>query len=343
MFGPDIEGHGGISRVARIYRDSGVFDDLNIKYLSSTNEVPYWRHASLFFSVLSFILYIFRTCTIYVHTSSWNSFYRKSIFIVLAVLFKKKCVIHIHPSHFYDFLISLKGIRAWFVFGLIRKAKNMIVLTESMKRRISELFPDSNVWVLRNPIHLERMQNIHSVRRSGNRFLYLGWYIPEKGIYELVDAFDSLISSGEDVYLELYGTKQIDEIRTYVEKKEITSRVLVNGWIQDPEKIDRLYGATALILPSHSEGIPNVILEAMSTGCPIIATRVGGLKEVLTDGYNALIINTKDSSDICEKVKTCLRNKKLTEKIAENALYQARSKYDIAVIKQDFSCILHSL
>lgn len=342
MFGPNIYGQGGISRVARIYRDSGVFDDLDVTYLSTTMDLPVRRYFSFIFSVIYLLSYSFRTCIVYIHTSSWNSFYRKSIFIALAFLFNKKCVIHVHPSHFYDFLINIKGLRSRIIYGLIRRAANIIVLTESMKKRMSGLFPDSSIWVLRNPIHFEKMGNYHSLNRSNNRFIYLGTYKREKGIYELVDAFENLISSGEDVYLDMYGSQQTDLIRTYAEKKGSTQRIKVNGWIEDPEKIKSLYRAAALILPSHTEGIPNVILEAMSTGCPIISTLVGGLKEVLKDQHNAYIIKVNDYSDICAKVKFCLKNKEKTKRIAQNSLKQVKSEYDINVIKKHFSLILDS-
>lgn len=344
MIGPDINGLGGISRVVRIYKDSGLFDELNIKYISSTTDLGVNSFFYLLYRILSFFKNILQSeRVVYIHTSSHNSFYRKSIFIWLAIFFNNRCILHIHPSHFYKFLISLKGIRRWFVYSLIRKMKIIIVLTNAMKERMEYLFPESDIRVLRNPVHIKKMENINSIKRSANRFLYLGWFIKEKGVYELVDAIEMLVFRGMDIYLEYFGTKQIDELRKYVENKKLENRITVNGWIDDLHKIDKLYQSAALILPSHSEGIPNVILEAMSTKTPIISTNVGGLKEVLKDRENALVVKVNDPSDLSEKIGLCLVEKELSKKIADHAYSEAKNKYDINIIKKRVKQILEPI
>ncbi|MBT3178541.1 MAG: glycosyltransferase family 4 protein [Desulfobacula sp.] len=344
MIGPDINGLGGISRVVRIFRDSGLFDELCIRYVSSTTDMDVNRLFFLLRGIISFLTKIVQPgSVVYIHTSSYKSFYRKSVFICLAILFNNKCVLHIHPSHFYEFLVSLKGIRRKFVHYLIRRMKIIIVLTDAMKERMNSLFPASDIQVLRNPVPFKKMENRNNIRRSANRFLYLGWYIREKGVYELVDAIEMLVSRGLDIHLEYFGTKQIDALRKYVEIKKLEKRIMVNGWIDDIEKIDKLYQCTALILPSHSEGIPNVILEAMSTKTPIISTKVGGLKEVLKDRKNALVVNVNDPSDLSEKISFCLHEKELSKKMADYAYKEAKTKYEINIIKNRFKQIIEPI
>jgi glycosyltransferase involved in cell wall biosynthesis len=95
-----------------------------------------------------------------------------------------------------------------------------------------------------------------------------------------------------------------------------------------------------LILPSHSEGIPNVILEAMATRTPIVATLVGGMKEILRDGENAVIVDVNNPVDLSEKILLLLEDDSLRKRLAENAYQEASEKYDVPVIRNFFRKII---
>ena len=95
-----------------------------------------------------------------------------------------------------------------------------------------------------------------------------------------------------------------------------------------------------LILPSHSEGLPNVILEAMATRTPILSTFVGGLKEVLRDGDNALLFKEKNAEDLSKKIIKLVNDKVLREHISENAYREVVQKYDVEIIRRQFRNIL---
>lgn len=341
MVGPDIKGLGGISRVVNIHKSAGLFNTFNIQYFSSTKERSSNGGLILLWALLRFVTAVIKCPSlVYVHTSSKNSFYRKLLFIFPALLFGRKVILHIHPTHFYDFLVSLSGCVYSIVIHVLKKMETIIVLTDEMKDLLSSMLPDVDIEVLRNPVDVEKMMNANNIQREKDRLLFLGWYIPAKGIYELVDAVEMLVKTGRDVQLNFYGTKQRDKLTQYVNKKKMSDHISVNGWINDKEKIDELYRSTALILPSHSEGIPNVILEAMSTGTPIISTHVGGIREVLADRENAIVINVKDAPDICEKIKWCFDNEQPVREIARTAYDDAIKKYDINVIKDEFKKIV---
>jgi glycosyltransferase involved in cell wall biosynthesis len=209
-----------------------------------------------------------------------------------------------------------------------------------MKRNVQNLFPDKKVIVLRNPVNIKKMVKTGKVNRFYDRLLYLGWYIKEKGVYELVDAIEILLKKGIRIQANFFGTKNIKELRNYVSAKELTEQIHIHGWISNGKKLKVLYEATALVLPSHSEGIPNVILEAMATKTPIIATSVGGLREILKDGENAIITEVNNPHDLSEKIMMCLKNKELREHISGNAYRNACMKYDVKIIKQQFSKIV---
>ena len=64
------------------------------------------------------------------------------------------------------------------------------------------MLPKKTIVVLRNPIDIEKMENKRGIIRENNRLLYLGWYVREKGIFDLVDAFNILIQEKKDCFFE---------------------------------------------------------------------------------------------------------------------------------------------
>lgn len=339
MIGPDMAGLGGISRVVRTWKESRLFEETGVIYIPTASD--FCGKVSFFLRhYLTFLLRLPGCRLVYIHTSSNRSFFRKSLFLLASLVFHKRVIFHIHPTHFYEFLLSLRGLTRSYCFALLGRVSRFVTLTEGMQDRVASLFPHIPVSTLRNPVDLAVLSGGTDSGRKDNSLLYLGWYIREKGIYELVDAVQSLLGQGYNVTLNFYGTKDDRSLKRYVAEKGLEGNIIVNGWIEDRDKRQILRECTLLILPSHSEGIPNVILEAMATATPIIATRVGGLGEILQDRVNAVVARDRNPVDLAHKIRLCLDDAGLRKRIAANAYMEATSKYDITVVKKDVAAIL---
>jgi len=344
VVGPDLRGMGGISRVSRVLSDSGIFKELNIIYINSATDEEVNQ---LLFFIRNFLKYLrligAGVRIVYVHVSSGRSFYRKSCFLLPAIIFRRKVVLHIHPTHFYDFLLSLSGLRKRFALFILRSVGAFVVLTEDMRSRISGMFPGKPVYVLRNPIDPELYEKPGNFSRQSKRLLYLGWFVRDKGVYDLVDAAEILDSSGIDFELYFHGRRGKDELAEYVQKKNLDERVHVEGWLQHDEKVKTLYQSGMLILPSYSEGIPNVILEAMVTGTPILSTAEGGLSEVLTDDHNALITEAGNPLKLSSDIMRMIEDDSLRQRLTDNARREVREKYDVRTVRESFRDIIGSV
>lgn len=344
MVGPDLEGLGGISKVARNWKDNNFFNNYSFQYFPSATDKETNKFRYLLTNLSAFTRSIIKkNSLIYIHVSSHNSFYRKSLFILISILFRRKFVLHIHPSHFHDFLCNTRGIKKIYVYFLLNKSQHFIVLTNDMKQKMEDLFPQKISHVLNNPVDLCQMTPKKEYTREDNSIVFLGWFIKAKGVFELVDAIEIVTKTNKKIHLHFYGTKQINELKAYIQKKKLTKHITVHGWINDITKVEVLAKCTCLVLPSYSEGIPNVILEAMASKTPIISTLVGGITEVLTDRHNAIITKVKDPQDLSEKISELIANSKLRDTISENAFHDVKNKYDIKVIKEKFSQIINTI
>lgn len=340
MVGPDFQGRGGISRVVSLWKSGGYFGEFGVAYLATVSEGA-GKLSTLLQALWRFLLACLGGCRgVYVHTASQNSFYRKSLFMMLALLLGRRLIVHIHPANFCNFLSALGPVRKRLACALLSKAELLVVLTPEIKESLARLLPGRPIQVLNNPIDVGAMKNGSGIERRAGQILYLGWYMKRKGVYELVDALEMLLAEGHQVTADFYGTKEVEALTRYVSDRGLQEKVKINGWIGEEEKLAALYRCNLLALPSHTEGIPNVILEAMATHTPIVSTLVGGLKDILRDGANAVCVEPENAQDLKRGLLEVLQDPRLATDLAAAAFREASAKYDLPVIKREFQTIL---
>lgn len=137
------------------------------------------------------------------------------------------------------------------------------------------------------PIDTNECRAYFGIDRERTVFLYLGRYHPWKGIYELIEAARHF---RDDIFI-FAGTGALPEHPDNC----------INIGAIEPGRVPRLMNcADCLILPSYTEGLPNVLMEALSCSVPVIATNVGGCPEVVQDRKTGLLIPPKNISALSE-------------------------------------------
>lgn len=344
MIGPDLKGLGGISNVARSLFSCGLFTEQKILYIGTTLADA---GADRFYLLHNFFIYLkqlMHGCrAVYVHTSSQRSFYRKSLFILTAKLFGIKTVLHIHPTHFRTFVADLQGWKRKYVMSVLAKIDVFITLTVSMQQWVTELFPGKPVHQIWNPVDTVALKNDTAQKRLSNSVVYLGSFLPDKGVYDLVDAAVFLIQQEVDFQLDFYGNKQVGELKRYVKKRGVEQNVKVHGWIGFQQKKTVLHKATVLVLPSYTEGVPNVALEAFATKTPFLSTKVGGLQELLIHRKNSYVTKEGDPRRLADDIAALLGDEILRKDISERAYFIAESTFDLPMVKRAFEQVLATI
>jgi galacturonosyltransferase len=113
----------------------------------------------------------------------------------------------------------------------------------------------------------------------------------EKGVYELLGAFEQLEKTYNNIKLDMYGFCEEDNTE-FLDKVSSLSNVEYHGFTDDSAK--EIRNSHALILPSYHEGLSNVLLEASAMGRPILASDIPGCVEVLDDGVTGFIFESKN-------------------------------------------------
>ena len=133
---------------------------------------------------------------------------------------------------------------------------------------------------------------------------------PRKGIEVLLDAMALLRRQGIDVHLRAVGSfespKYAAEIAARVRQLGLTDHVTWTGFTRNVT--DELLKMDLFVLPSlFGEGLPMVILEAMTAGVPIVATRVSGIPEAIRDGCDGVLVEPGDAEDLARAIAAVIR------------------------------------
>jgi glycosyltransferase involved in cell wall biosynthesis len=122
----------------------------------------------------------------------------------------------------------------------------------------------------------------------------------------------------------------------------LTDKVNIVGWVRHEQLPDYLNKMKLIVMPSLTEGLPNVMLEAMACGTPILATPVGAIKDIIADGSNGFIIQENLPEKIAQDVNTILTSKKM-ELVSQNAMNMVKTDYSFDAAVTRYQIILDSI
>lgn len=146
---------------------------------------------------------------------------------------------------------------------------------------------------------------------------YIGRLSGEKGVQHFVQALPTILGNREDLHVLIGGDGQLKEsVKASLLEGDIAARVDLPGWISHDDLPGYLNQLRLLILPSYTEGLPNIMLEAMACGTPVLATPVGAVPDVIVDGKTGFVLENNSPECIAENVMRAMEHQDL-EEIAE--------------------------
>ena len=160
---------------------------------------------------------------------------------------------------------------------------------------------------------------------NGTIILFVGSLAPYKGPDILIRAMTRVIKEVPDIKLVFVGSGKIrNELEGLADKLGIENYVKFTGFIGDIFKKALYYrAADVFVLPSYSESFGIVNLEAMACGVPIVASKIGGIPDVVKDGENGLLVPPKDERALADAIIYLLENDDIREKMGKNGRKKA--------------------
>lgn len=287
---------GGMRAVVEGYRDDGLFERHRVRWIVTHDEGSALHRVSLALRAASRLLFLLlrgRVAMVHSHMAMRGSFWRKAALNRLARAFGVPVIAHLHGSEFKTFHASLPPILRRAVTREFESCARVLVLSNSWADFVRSIAPAARVMVMPNYV---RVPTVAARPAAGLDVIgvFMGVVGARKGVYDLIPALSEALKRAPALCLRLGGNGELERARRMAAELGVAGRVECLGWVSGAAKLQALSSAHFYVLPSHNEGLPMSILEAMACGLPVVATRVGGIPELVRDGIDGLLVDAGD-------------------------------------------------
>jgi glycosyltransferase involved in cell wall biosynthesis len=239
--------------------------------------------------------------------------------------------IYVYPN--YD-LLSM-----YITQKIISEADQLLTVSDALKIEANNIAkPRKEIHVIYNGCNSNtfvyneearrHVRTVLGISEHANVLIFIGRIEKDKGVFELLDSFKRLHSQHSDLHLifvgHCAGSNPLDMISP---SSKLSERIHVIGNQPHGEIYKYLSSADILILPSYSEGLPMVVLEAMACSLPVIATRVGGIPEAVAEGKSGILIEKKNVESLTEAIKYLLTHKDIARRMGNNGHEIVKNKF----------------
>lgn len=365
VVGPILKTYGGVSRFQEDLLNSQIHYDFvhfNTARPPKLHSVPVTGYDELFsaglrrtaiaiiltgWHLLKFPWALIREAPVIVHIAAvtYWPFWESAIYLLISKVTGAKVVFHMLAPFDVFYQKSDTKIQS-LIRATLGRADRVVCLSEQDKALMSTFLPSSSISVLRSNVRVS-FGSATDVDRRGREWInvvFVGGLDPfRKGIHDILKALPIVIDVCKNVCFTFTGGPNVQHALDHSLDSRFTPWVSFRGWIAETEKAALYRAADLLILPSYEEGLPYVIIEAMSAGLPIIATPVGAIPEVIKEGINGFLINPGDYKALAERIVRLCRDEELRLRIGHTNLDEANRLYAQEVIFQELEAIYDQL
>ncbi len=257
--------------------------------------------------------------------------------MVLAKLMRKKTILFLafRTSEMLTRLFGFQGAILPRVYRALEAASyslchtivvNSIDLLEQpqLKRHKAKAYPvasparfiDTSLFNISKPL-----------RQRAKQIGYVGRLSEEKGVVNLVKAIPLMLREQGDLEFTIIGDgPQKEELEKIIRENSLSQKVTLIGWVNHGELPEYLNEMRLLVLPSFTEGLPTIALEAMACGTPVLATSVGGVPELIKDGETGFILKDNSPQTIAQGI-LAVSNYANIDEIVKNAHHLIEMEY----------------
>lgn len=203
----------------------------------------------------------------------------------------------------------------------------------SSKEKTIHLSNGVDIWNRFNMNHTFDVEGIREsidIEKDDIVFTFIGRLVKEKGIFELIEAFNELYKENQHVKLVLIGglldSERDQESYNKLEELLKSPGVRHLGFRNDTPEL--LGASDVFVLPSHREGLPRSIIEAMGMGLPIIASNIRGCREEVFPGKNGFLFEKENTNELYKAMKQMATDGEMRKKFSINSRTIAEELFD---------------
>jgi len=273
-----------------------------------------------------------RPDVVHIHTSHYWSFLENSIYMFFSKILSYKTILHIHGSKFDSFYLNSNTFMKIFIRCSLTVPDKNIVLSPRWKIFFRNLVEDRKIVIIPNFVDYKKYKQSsdNKINQGPTKIVFMyGTSVRRKGMYEVLRSIPKITEKNEDIIFYFIGDPNLPKIKKIVDERKLNKYIKFMGYVDEDLKIEILTSSDIYILPSHAEGLPISILEAMSAGLAIVSTNVGAIPEVIENGVNGYLINKGDYVALADKISILLNDKNHLNNISYNNTEKIKNNYDL--------------
>jgi glycosyltransferase involved in cell wall biosynthesis len=224
----------------------------------------------------------------------------------------------------------------------LRRAGSVAVLSRAEIERYRRFDPSIHIKLVPNAIDV---REVADARREPNlsrplRLVFLGRLVRTKGLVEALQALRQLKDEGRRFEFVMAGSGSDESLlRSQVSELGLDDRVRFAGALQGRAKWDLWLSGDVFVFPTWFEGLPYALLEAMAAGCVPVATAVGAIPDVVTDGVHGRLVELKDPTSVARAIVALDDDREYLQRLSEEARRRAIDCYSLDRLADDFESL----
>jgi glycosyltransferase involved in cell wall biosynthesis len=220
---------------------------------------------------------------------------------------------------------------------LLRLSDKVTAVSPAVANELSTYGMDSRkIQIVWNGVD-EKTFSPTNKRKSEKYVLYTGGLRARKGLFDLIKSAAIVKKSVPDIKFLLCGRGPLlQKLTEQVQSLGLEKQIIFLGLINREKLIQTYQNATIQVVPSIYEGLPTVLLEGMSCGLPIIATDIGGSRDLIIHNENGLLVPPKSSADMAQRIVELWNDDALRKRIGAQARATVLKKFTWDIVVNDF-------
>jgi glycosyltransferase involved in cell wall biosynthesis len=348
LLGPHRAAVSGVSTHVNLLMESSLADDFEVVHFQVGAEGrdegaigKFLRLAVSPFALAATI--IFRhVSVVHINTSlNTRAYWRDLMYLAVAKALGARVLYQVHGGELPQRFFAGSRLLTAFLRKTLMAPDLVVVLAQCELAAYRDFVPEQHVVVLPNGIDCRLYAAMPLVRSSPEQplhLLYVGRIARDKGLYELLQGVRLAHELGVDTRLIVagHGTEE-GRLRRYAQALGITARVCFIGPVFGADKVKLLRGSDVLLLPSYSEGLPYALLESMAAGVPVIATPVGAIPDVMSDGIHGFLVPPRDGKAIAEALAVLAGDRERISWMSRACKRRIRAAFSIDRLAQELA------
>lgn len=328
LLGTSPASRGGIGTVVSQFLDSISFKKYKFEHIVTHADVSHFKKTII--AIKAFVAFKKglregRYEAVHIHSAFGASFFRSIPFIRESNHYGIPVINHIHSDSWEAFYGEASKIKKKKIAKVYRKCTKLIVLSDEWKEQLSTIVPSEQITVLENctPIFDEKF---HPSFES-KQVVFMSRMEQIKGCDILPDIVEETIATDPAISFVFCGDGSFKEdVKREIANRGLIESVVFRGWLSGDSKIACLKSSSVFLLPSYGEGMPMCILEAMGVGLPVVASRVGGVPQLVKNGHSGILCDCSEPSQFAQAIVSILGERRYFEELSLGAKIEAKKR-----------------